>query len=357
MLVQDLRVDRVDMTHVLTQGADMEIQIMNTTLKTIRFNSTNTVTFHYLVFKENDRLSIERKYFSSARVGKILFRINAVMFLDPKVFTVENELQLYSMKSTSMLLGNQKNPWIGQIFPSLVVRGPHEEFLTFNRFLFLKNVELSIIWSDTESNVVPDGFLKFCQRIGNISISRAHNMTLPTNFMQEMNMDSSHTLSLTVDVWNIDERCLSPNIKTLNGQDLTGQDRELFDPKSSKHNCSQLCKCGPVPGNCAECAGDQMKKNCAVCVRNFMTASESSSVTNSRQLFMSICHVDSWQIVNGTAPVPPPPPPPAQPKQDYAPNMGNDYEFVTRRRNSATLTSIQLWIGVVMFRVRGWCLQ
>ena len=93
---------------------------------------------------------------------------------------------------------------------------------------------------------MPDGFLKFCERI--------------EIFMQEMNMDSSHSLSLTVDVWNIDERCLSPNIETLNGQELTDQDRELFDPQSSKHNCSQLCKCGAVPGNCAECAGAQMKK-------------------------------------------------------------------------------------------------
>ena len=354
MLVHNLRVDSVDLTKVLTQGADMEIQIMNTTLKTIRFNSIN-ITFQYLVFKENYRLSIHLKDFYRSRVAKILFRINAVEFLDHEVFNIVERLELISMKSTSMLLGNQKDPWEGNRFTKLIIRGPHIEFVKFEKYKNLEEVEISIVWSDTLDNVVPQNFLKESHYIWNLSISRANNMVLQNNFMQDMVPYSA--LILTVDVWNIDERCLSHMIKTLNGQDLTDQDRELFDPQSSKHNCSQLCKCGAVPGNCAECAGDQMKKNCAVCVRNFMTASESSSVTNARQLFMSICHVDSWQILNGTAPVPPPPPPPAQPKQDYAPNMGNDYEFVTRRRNSATLISIQLWIGVVMSRVRGWCLQ
>ena len=96
---------------------------LNTFLKTVRFNSTKDLNFLYLIFDGN-AVFYRTKWFLPCKSEQTFFRIDAVKFLDPLVFTIFNELELFSMKNMSVLLGKQNKPLARNELPLLLARGP-----------------------------------------------------------------------------------------------------------------------------------------------------------------------------------------------------------------------------------------
>ena len=326
ILAHNIDESRVDMTKLFT-GNEKRIEIFNTTIKTIIVDKKETKTrFDYMMFKENYRLALTEPDFGKVQVATVLFRIRALKFLDRTALQQIKVLQFFSMNSTTFNLGNQqKNIWSKNNFFKLEIRGPHTTFSEIQECAKLRYVEFGIIWSSHPSNVIPDGFLRKSTALETIYIHRSRNFILPANFMSDL--ESKKDINMTVNIWNVDSMSLSNRTKILNGINLTDSQRQIlngFGGEDAK-NCKWFCDCLPNgPGACGHCDDDWDKQNCGICVRNLLGAN-----MDIHKKLRGICFLENSEVINDTKM---PPPYPTWAPGDYQPNMGNDYEGVTRRR-------------------------
>ena len=332
----------VDMT-VLFRGKIRKIEIAYTTIKTIFIDKKITKNFFdFIMFKENPRLRLTKKNFGTVKVVTVLFRIRALNYLDPGILSEIDTLQFFSMNSTNFNLGNQQNIWTGKTFKNLEIRGPHTTFSIIEGCLSLSYVEFGIIWTSGPANVIPNGFLKNSTLLETIYIHRAQNFVLPNHFMPELR--TTKDINLTVNIWNVNFMSLSNRINVLNDMRLNASHRELlngFDNQEAKY-CNMFCNCLPNGwGACGHCDDDWEKQNCGICVKNLLRTENDIP----RQL-RGTCFLDNSEVISN---IKMPPPHPTWAPGDYQPNMGNDYEGVTRRRALVFYTKAQ--VGLILLLV------
>ena len=325
ILAHDIEESRVDMTKLFTSN-EKKIEIFNTSIKTIIVDKNSSKrAFDFIMLKENSRLMITEKEFGTVQVSTVLFRIRALKYLDRTVLKKIDSLQFFSMNSSTFNLGNDKNIWSNNLFYNLEIRGPHTTFSMIQDCINLRYVEFGIIWSSHPSNIIPDGFLKRSKNLETIYIHRSRNFILPANFMSDL--QSEKDINMTVNIWNVDSMSLSNRTKILNGINLTDGQRQIlngFGGEDAK-NCKWFCDCLPNgPGACGHCDDDWDKQNCGICVRNLLSTKQDIT-----KALRGICFLENSEVINDTKM---PPPYPTWAPGDYQPNMGNDYEGVTRRR-------------------------
>ena len=325
----NIREHVVDMTAIFLSSF-RKIEIFNTSIKTIKKELTRPKKhFSFIMLKENARLSLTAQTFGTVEVDTALFRIRALKYLDRSVLQKVINLQFFSMNSTKFNLGNrQTSIWSGKAstnhYEKLEIRGPHPQFFMINGCNYLRYVEFGIIWSSGPANVIPDGFLKKSPMLETIYIHRSRNFTLPVNFISDL--DSKQEINMTVNIWNVDSMSLSNRTKILNGINLTDGQRQVLKEFGSEDakNCKWFCDCLPNgPGACGHC-DDWDKQNCGICVRNLLSTKQDIT-----KALRGICFLENSEVINDTKM---PPPYPTWAPGDYQPNMGNDYEGVTRRR-------------------------
>ena len=326
ILAHDIEESRVDMTKLFASN-EKKIEIFNTSIKTIMIDQTiSTQIFDFMMFKENYRLELRVQEFGKVYVSTVLFRIRALKYLERETLLNIFTLQFFSMNHTKFNLGNQqKNIWSRTYFQNLEIRGPHTIFSMIESCQSLRYVEFGIISTSHPPNVIPDGFLRDCSKIETIYIHRSRNFILPVNFMNDLSLEN--LINMTVNLWNVNKNSLSNQTKLLNGVKLNDTQRRIlngFGGQEAK-NCKWFCDCQPNgPGACGHCDDDWHKQNCGICVRNLLGAN-----TDIHKHLRGICFLENSEVINDTKM---PPPYPTWAPGDYQPNMGNDYEGVTRRR-------------------------
>ena len=342
----NIREHVVDMTAIFLSSF-RKIEIFNTSIKTIKNDLTRPKKqFSFIMLKENARLSLTAQTFGTVEVDTLLFRIRALKYLDRSVIQKVINLQFFSMNSTKFNLGNRQSIWSGNDtineYEKLEIRGPHPLFSMINGCKKLRYVEFGIIWSSGPANVIPDGFLKKSFQLETIYIHRSRNFTLPANFMSDL--ESRKEINMTVNIWNVDSMSLSNQTKILNGINLTDGQRQVlngFGGEDAK-NCKWFCK--PGPGAWGHCDDDWDKQNCGICVRNLLSTKQDIP-----KALRGICFLENSEVISD---IKMPPPHPTWAPGDYQPNMGNDYEGVTRRRALGFGATAQ--VGLIFLIVFFW---
>ena len=346
----NIREPVVDMTALFLDGPFRQIEVFNTTIKTIKTDLTRPKKpFLFIMLKENKRLSLTVQTFGTVNVETILFRIRAAKYIDRAVLLNVKRLQFFSMNSTKFNLGNRQSIWSGNDsinqYEKLEIRGPHPLFSMISNCNSLRYVEFGIIWSSGPANVIPDRFLKESSQLETIYIHRSRNFTLPVNFMSDL--ESQKEINMTVNIWNVDSMSLSNQTKILNGINLSDGQRQIlkgFGGEDAK-NCKWFCDCLPNgPGACGHCDDDWDKQNCGVCVRNLLSTKQDIP-----KALRGICFLENSEVISN---IKMPPPHPTWAPGDYQPNMGNDYEGVTRRRALSFGATAQ--VGLIFLIVLFW---